>query len=706
MEMTKKKIITLSLCTAFLLNTNLLAKDKNISKKQVSLGKVSIVEQRANRKSKGALGLPLDIKDTPQSISIMGSEEMAIHGVTSSNKALDLMTGVNVEQYETKRANFNSRGFEIQLTQVDGLGMTNDFAVVVGENDTFMFEKIELIRGANGLLTGVGNSSGTINYVRKRPINKDAGILNLSAGSYKNFRGAIDYNKVLTKDGNWAGRIVFSKEKKESHIRDLKDEQTSVYAVVDGQIGNNGILTTGISYTENEQDSPMWGSLTLNYLKGGYADFPISSSTSSKWSYWDTKNTNAFVEYLHEINDSWQVKLTYNWNKYDSESKLLYGYTQNNGLNDDNTGLIGWPYAGFANKESHLVDLNINGDFEAFDNTHTLLAGISYTDEDNSTHHKKVISGGFLPYPKFDDYNGDSYAEPVWGKKEKRSSGNKKLTRFYLASRLGITEKLHGILGVNIIKLEREGSLLYGNVSNALTVTKYPELKETSPYFGLTYDVTENTLLYASYSNIFQNQDEKDFNGRYLDPMEGVNYEVGIKSEFFDKKLLTSLAFFNAEQKGLAVASGKKNTQGEDYSLPIDIDSKGVEFETTGRITDNTRVGFGITHLKLKGKDDKKVAPWIPRTTVNLRADTKFSQIPELQVGMNAKWRSDAYKEKGARQNAFVVANAFGSYKLSKQATLRLNVNNIFNKKYVEGLVYGAIYGAPRNGKLTLEYKF
>ena len=71
---------------------------------------------RANRISKGAAGLPMEVKDTPQAISTIDKEEMADFGATSSNEALRLGTGINVEQYETNRAVFNARGFEMQLT--------------------------------------------------------------------------------------------------------------------------------------------------------------------------------------------------------------------------------------------------------------------------------------------------------------------------------------------------------------------------------------------------------------------------------------------------------------------------------------------------------------------------------------------------------------------------------------------------------------
>lgn len=662
---------------------------------------ISVVAERENRISTGATGLRLEIKDTPQSISTIDQKNMIDHGVSSSNRALELMAGVDVQQYETNRATYNLRGFEIQLTQIDGKGTTNDYATVTGEHDTFIYEKIELIRGANGLLTGVGNSSGTINYIRKRPTNEDEGSVNLSVGSYEKRRVALDYNKTFTDDGSWAGRVVVAREEKESHIRDLKNERTTVYGVVDGQIGNDGVLTIGMTYQKNDQQSPMWGSLTLNYANGGYADFPVSSSTSVDWTYWNTETKNAFVEYVHDLGNSWVVNFTYNWNQFDGESKLLYAYTNAGGLNDDNTGLYGWPYAGYTEKESNVLDINISGEFKAFGNIHNLLAGINHSKEENTTYNRELISGGYLALPAF-PYSGDDYSEPEFGPKTKRGTGDKKLTRLYVASRLQLTDLVHSIVGVNAIKLERTGSSIYGTVTE---VTEYSDLEKMSPYFGLTYDITPDLLAYASYSDIYQNQDETDFDGKYLDPMKGVNHEVGLKSEFLNKKLLTTFAFFTAEQKGVATFKGY-NSQGNSYNVPKDVNSKGFEIEASGQVVENSIVTLGLTHLELTGPDGEDTSEWIPRTTVNLRFDTRLSQAPSLKLGMNASWKSDAYKEGGAKQDAYLLANAFGSYEINKQASLRLNVNNLFDKKYVQGIAYGGIYGAPRNASLTLDYEF
>src|SRR5262245_2607928 len=149
---------------------------------------------RAERLSKGATGLNLSVEETPQSFSTVTTQQMDTWGADNLNDALRLATGINVEEWETNRTNYMARGFDIKNTQIDGVGLPNDWGIVTGSIDSFGFEKLEVIRGANGLLTGVGNASGTINYVRKRPTNQSEGTLNLTGGSYDRWRVEGDYS--------------------------------------------------------------------------------------------------------------------------------------------------------------------------------------------------------------------------------------------------------------------------------------------------------------------------------------------------------------------------------------------------------------------------------------------------------------------------------------------------------------------------------
>jgi outer membrane receptor for ferric coprogen and ferric-rhodotorulic acid len=681
-----------------------LAHAQEAAKDATTLDKVVVTAKRANRVSKGATGLPMEVKDTPQTISSIDQEDMANFGLTGSNEALGLATGINVEQYETNRATFNSRGFEIQLTQVDGLGMTNSWGTVVGREDTFLFERIELIRGANGLLTGVGNASGTINYIRKRPKNEDGGEVNVTAGSYGMKRLALDYNKVLTDDGSWAGRLVVAHEDKDSYLRDLHDKRTSVYGVVDGQIGTNGVLTLGFTAVDAKQDSPMWGSLTLLRSDGTQADFDVGSSTSQKWTYWNTKSYNAFAEYTHRLAQGWEAKVTYNYRRGDESTRLLYAYSLTGVLNPDNTGLVGWPYRSEGTSDNQVLDANVTGEFSAFGRQHSLLVGASQSRQKTSTDTYAAQTHMLDPLPAF-PYADNVYAEPDWGPRQPSTRGEQTLTRLYAASRISLTDGLKGILGLNAVRLARSGASIYGSVA---TDSSYPDTCKVSPYAGLTYDFTPNILGYLSYSDIFQNQDQTDINGAYLAPMKGVNTEVGVKADWLNKSLLTTFALFTAKQDGLATYGGIISggaLDGQYWYEPKNVTSKGFEFEATGRIGKDTKVTVGYTRLILTGPDGNDIYEWVPRNTVNFRLDSRVPMLPALRLGVGGRWQSDVSKIGSASQEAYLVANAFASYEVTKAATLRLNVNNLFDKKYIGGLAYGAIYGAPRNVALTLDYK-
>ena len=169
------------------------------------MSEVLVVAQRARRVSSGATNLDLDIKDTPQSISLVTQEQMQQFGADSLNDALRLATGIQVEEGETNRTLYLVRGFEVHNTQIDGIGLPNSWGIVTNAMDTFGYDKLEVIRGANGLLTGVGNASGTINYVRKRPTNDRRGQIGLSGGSWSNRRVEADFSTPFT-EGRHLGR--------------------------------------------------------------------------------------------------------------------------------------------------------------------------------------------------------------------------------------------------------------------------------------------------------------------------------------------------------------------------------------------------------------------------------------------------------------------------------------------------------------------
>ena len=667
------------------------------------LDAVLVVAQRAERSSNGALNLDLAIKDTPQSISVVTAGQMRDFGANSVNEALQLATGLNVEDAETNRTYYMARGFDILSTQIDGVGMPNSWGVVIGATDAFIYEKVEVIRGANGLLTGVGNASGTINYVRKRPTNHEQGAFGISYGSWNTRRVEADYSTPLSKDGRWAGRIVAAYEAGDSYVDLLHDDRRFAYGVIDGQVGENTTVAFGYSHQKANSDGAMWGGLALANSDGTQAEFPRSSTTAQDWSHWNTQDKSAFVEVSHAIGENWTLKGTYNYRDSSDDEKLFYAWNEN-GLDPvTHEGITASPGRYAEEGDSHHLDIALSGRFMAFGREHELVLGIAQARSSGLTYTWDVINDvaagdpdPSAPMPAF-PYPGNTIAEPIWGPRYVYQDGEQTLRRIYGAARLAFGERVKAIVGFNQARYHREGGDSWGSTYSQ-TESKF------SPYAGLTFDITDRVLAYASYSDIYQPQDQYDIDLRMLDPTKGVNVELGVKADWLDGRLLTSLALFSAKQENLATLAGVT----EDltwYYVGKDVDSKGIEFEATGKLGEHVDLVFGYTALRLTG------ITHAPRHTANLALSARLPALPSVRLGVSGRWQGKTSNmDDGGialiHQGAYGTLNAFGEWRINDKVSLRANIDNLTDEKYLTSLYYVGYYGAPRNYSLSLDYRF
>jgi len=637
--------------------------------KEADVEKIRIVGVRQNRVSRGATGLTMEVSETPQSISILSEDLMQSFGAFNINDALKLAPGINVEEWETNRTNYTARGFEIKNTQIDGVGLPNDWGIVTGSVEAYGYEEIEVIRGANGLLTGVGNASGTINYVRKRPTNEEGGEIGASIGSYNFKRVQGDYSMLLTEDGSWAARVVGSVEDKESHLDGLENDRSFVYGVIDGQLTDNATVTFGLSYQDANTDGNTWGGLVFNYTDGTQAEWDINDTTTQEWTKWDTETTNAFVELDYVFDNDWQLLLSYNYRDFEDQSKLFYAY----GAIDKDTGLglVGWPGRYDSERDSHLVEGRVFGDFELFGRNHEVNFGVSHaTSDDVSFVHAfdYATTPAYGPTPAF-PYALDAIAEPDWLDVSEYSNIEQTLTRYFGSARFSVTDDMHVIAGFNAIDFERTGQ------QNAGAVIDNSE-SEASPYVGATYAVTEDINAYVSYSDVYQPQEQYDINGQYLDPTKGQNFEAGVKAQWFDDRLLTTFAYFTAEQDNLAAYAGTNPDTLQYYYEGVSVESNGFEVEVAGQVTDALR-GYTIP------------------------------QAPVVEVGFGGRWQSEISNvDYNVKQGAYFLGNVYASRAFTDDLTVRMNINNIFDKKYINSLHTVGYYGAGINAQLSASYTF
>ncbi|MBA6296671.1 TonB-dependent siderophore receptor [Colwellia sp. MB02u-9] len=672
-----------------------LAVNEAIKTEQIE--RIMIVGVRQDRVSQGATGLTMEINETPQSISIVSAEQIKNYAANNLNDALKLAPGIGVEEWETNRSNYTSRGFEIKSTQIDGVGLPNNWGIVTGAMEAYGYEKVEVIRGANGLLTGVGNSSGTINYVRKRPTNENEGEVGLSLGSFNKQRLNADYSALLTESGSWAGRVVVAVEESDSHLDALSNDRSYIYGVVDGQLTDNSTITAGFSYQDANTDSNMWGGLVFNYTDGSQAEWDESATTTQEWAMWDTISTSGFIEYAYIFDNDWELNLTYNTQKFEDKSKLFYVY----GSIDKETklGLVGWPGKFESEFSSDIIDLTTIGKYSLFNRDHEVTFGLSRAKSNQMNYeYDYATTSAAGPTPSF-PYAQDAIPEPVWRDKAKYSDIDVTLTRFFGSTKFNISESLFVIAGFNSIKYIREGINSGNDIDNSES--------EISPYAGITYAITDDVNAYVSYSDIYQPQEQYDLQGEFIDPTKGVNYEAGLKTQWFDHNLLATFAVFSAEQEDLATYAGTNPETAQFYYKGTNVKSKGFEVEIVGQITEQLNVLLAYTALSLEDFSGEDANEWAPRQTINFSIDYTLPQMSEFTFGVGGKWQSETLNTTYAvEQDAYLLLNTFARWEASEQLTVQANINNITDEKYINSLLNVGYYGAPVNATLGVTYLF
>lgn len=687
-----------------------LSADSAVESDEQDVEVIRIVESRIQRISSGATGLGLDSFDTPQSLSIIERDTIANFNLTDVNSLSKLVTGVNIDQTETDRTYFSARGFDITSMHVDGSGIPFG-DIFVGDLDTAIYDKIEYIRGSNGLITGLGNPSGTINYVRKRPGNETQASVDLTVGRWSNNRAVVDVSTPLTDSGSWAARAVAVYQSKDSWLTLYENNRTVLYGVIDGQLNDAVTVTVGYTYQDNNSDGVTWGAVPLIYSDGSLVELNPSTTTAMNWTYWDTLNKTAFAEVSWYINDNLNFTSKVNHTAYEDHSELFYTYS-NTGL-DSATGLgmLGYPGKYDAEDDSLIWDNILQGTFMAWGMEHTFNLGVSLADSQTSDMDHGALSG-FDVMPAFPGWSGNEVAHPSWADPYQAGFTDVTLNRFYGSLQLAVTSNLDLVLGASFVDYENTGESWGASTSTSED--------GSSPYLGFTWEVSDGLNLYGSYSDIYQPQYYLNEGLEPLGSAEGRSYELGAKKQFANK-LLISVALFRTEQENLYEFIEYGDGDGvddDDYSddfnyalyRGVTVDSNGIELEISGQVSDEWTLQGGFTALTMDDENGDEARTFVPRKTLKLLADYSPEWEERLQAGVSLRWQSEMYTETGygrITQDSYALLGGYVKYAVSDQISLSLNVDNITDEKYLSSVRNDqAFLGSPANYSLTLHWNY
>ncbi|OHW38033.1 TonB-dependent receptor [Pseudomonas sp. 06C 126] len=657
-----------------------------------------------------ATKLPLTLRETPQSVSVVTRKRMDDKAMTTISDVAQSAPGIFLNNSGgVARPTFSARGFDVDTVMYDGFPTSFLTYLPSSEANLAMYDRVEIVRGATGLAQGAGSPAAAINLVRKRPTHKFQAVLTGSAGSWDDYSSTLDIGGPLNESGTLRARTVLSRQDSKSFRESVESDADLYYGVVDADLTDTTTLTLG-AYRQKDYTNYVWGGLPMA-RGGGHLGLPRDTFLGHDYEYMNNRTTGYFATLEHGFANDWKLRMAAMQSTTDNDvlASSIWGYNRH----------YLWTQA--MEQKERGYDLALSGPFQLLGQEHDFSMGLSKRQLDYRT--------GNI-WERFIDSNVDLFAWDPRGHTKpnivKGPDGRLETTTqdsLYASTRLRLTEPLSLILGGRLDWYEFE--------SRATPASSYKVTRNLTRYAGLVYDLNANHSVYVSYTDIFKPQTEKGLGGQVIEPILGENYEVGIKGEYFDGALNASLAVFQIDQKNRAqelpdVKGCGPAANSSCHEASGLVRSRGVDLEIQGALTENWQLAAGYTYTQTKYVNDANATlegqdfnRRLPRQLFKL--STIYSLPGDLQ-----RWRigGDVYQQSQIRtaggsgssawqnrQGSYTVAGLVAGYKASEQLDLQFNVNNLFDRTYYVSIANGGyepydVYGDPRNFKLTARYSF
>ena len=666
------------------------------------------------------------LRETPQSITVMTRKMLDDQNLNTIEQVMEKTPGITVYDSPMGGKYFYSRGFRMTgQYQYDGVPLDIGSSYVQADSfnsDMAIYDRVEVLRGAAGMMKGAGGTSGGVNFVRKRGQETPHTQLSLSAGTWDNYRGQVDTGGPLNDAGTIRGRAVVTQQTRQ-YFYDVAERKDQIYyGALDFDLSDYTTLGLGVSY-EDVDATPCWGGLP-RYADG--RDLKLSRSTclNTAWNNQRSKRTTVFGDMKHEFNDNWALKVAgvYSKNTQDMEYAFPSGSVPV-GATSSNTLMLGSIYD--YDQVDYGLDAYMDGNFEAFGQQHELVVGAnasrSHKDDFYAVaalpQRQNVLNPNHhLPQPDESYYLANaSRGGPVDMRIKQYGA--------YSTARLKLADPLTFVLGSRVSWYKSEtDSVQFFRGEGTPTRSESTETGQVTPFAALLFDLNDNLTAYASYADIFTPQGGfKTADGSSLKPLIGQSYELGIKGEFYEGRLNTAFNLFRTIQKDAAQ---------DDPTCPDStcsqnsgkVRAQGFEAEVSGEVIDRLQLLAGYTYTQTKVLEDADVSQdgvsynsYVPRHLLRVWGDYALSGPLErvtIGAGVNAQsgnYRVSPISGDNVTQAGYAVWNGRIGYRIDDTWSVALNGNNLFDKRYyatvgTEG--FGNFYGDPRNFVMSVKADF
>lgn len=656
------------------------------------------------RASNTATRLELSPRETPQTLAIVTRQQMDDQAMTSVDDVLNATSGVFVYDQGANGSNFYSRGHLLQA-QFDGV--PNPVGISESNRnppiDSAFLDRVEVLQGASGLMSGAGEPGGVVNLVRKRATGTPQAHAELQLGSWKRRRLVGDVSGPLLDGGRLRGRLVAVADDGDSFVDFAYTRRRGAYGALEADLGPNTTLSASLQYQRDRSRDHLGVPFAadgsdLGLRRSAYFGNPHSQSNK------DYRLLSVGLE--HGFASEWTLSATFQRGlTHVDQSRDSWAYGDLDRLTGD--GLQLYQTLGLVRDfRSSALDAHVSGPFRLFGRRHEAVLGVNGSRVDQQSE-----GAGYLP-TDINVYRFDPRAlpEPVagsgYGSVERTTQiGTYGVLRYTLAERLKL------IAGARVSRYE---------FADRMAGIGQKERGVVSPYGALVYDFDPQYTGYLSYSDIFKPQSSKEAGGGRLEPVLGANQELGLKSEWLDGRLTGAVALFRLDQTHLArvdesVPYDAGNACGGFCYVAADkVRSQGADLSLSGELHPGWNASAGYTYVNSRHasgeQDGQPYMSTLPRHSARL--STSYA-LPGggWTLGGNLRVTS-AIINRGSdytiRRGGLALVGLAAKYRFASRTELGLVVDNLFDRRYpatVDSL-WWTPFGDPRRLTLSLHQPF
>ena len=614
------------------------------------------------------------LRDVPQSITVVTRELIRDQSMQSMADVARYVPGVGVSQGEGNRDALVFRGNR----------STGDFFTdgvrddVQYFRDLYSIERVEVLKGANGMIFGRGGSGGVINRVTKRAGWDPIREFSFEGGSFDKKRGAVDVGHAI----NDVAAVRFNSmyENSGSYRNGVNLERFGINPTVTLKPSHSTNIILGMEYFQDHRTSDR-GIPSLNGA-------PVNTSPSTffgdpRRSKADVTVTsfNSLIE--HKFYSGFTFRNRTNYSMYDKFYQNVYANSAVSGGNLDLSA-----YNDTSTRDNFFNQTDFSYSLNTGPIQHTLAVGVEVGRQvtDNIRRNGTFSSGSTsLAVPLSNPITADpiTFATRI---SDADNYSATKINSFYVQDQIVLLPQLHAIVGVRYDQFQVDFSK-----RNTSTNLKTDD-GLLSPRLGLIYKPIEQISIYTSYSKAFSPRAAEQLTGltvttATLAPERFTNVEAGIKWDILPKLAFTA-AVYQIDRTN--VISVDPNNSGLTFLAKGQV-VQGVEAGLSGQITSAWRTmgGYAFQEGELLSTSNTSTArngaalAELPRHTFSIWNRYDFTPMWGAAFGVIHRSNMFASLDNTVRAQGFTRMDAAIFARIDRRLRLQVNIENLSNTKYI-----------------------